>query len=208
MSRASALRSRDAACIAIGTSPSAFCSGGREMRTHAGTGPVRRPLPGADATCRARLARGRSGGEVPQRCSGLAGAAWIGYAVRARVRLQRPGGTGIGTELAATRVAQPPMLLSSLHDLQTGRCGASARTPSRTTRWKRRAAPTGARLWATRNRCLLVVQPHLVLLAPRRHSLRGKPALLRTRHDLTPVSAHPRASACERATTPRLTARR
>jgi hypothetical protein len=195
MSHARALRSDDAACIASRTSPSAPCRGGREVRTDAGTRPVRRPLPGADAPRRARLARRRSTGAVPQRRPGLPGSTWIGYAVRARVRLQRPGGAGIGTELATARVAQPAVLLPPLHDLQTGSCGASAGAASRATRWKTRIPSTCAWLRATRNRRLLVVEPHLVLLAPGWHPLRGEPALLRAGHDATVVSAHPSASA-------------
>src|SRR5438067_3303611 len=130
MSHARVLRRGDAARIAADTSPAAPDIGGREVRTNAGARPIRGPLPGADATRRPRLARRRSSATVPQRCPGLPGAAGIGYALRAGVRLQRPGGTAIGAELATARVAQPAVLFPSLHDLSTGRCSASARTAS------------------------------------------------------------------------------
>lgn len=197
MGHARAPRSGDAARVAADPSPSAPDLRGREVRTNAGARPVRGPLPGADATRGARLARRRSSCAVPQRCPGRTWAARIGDPLRARVRLQRPGGTGIGTELAAALVAQPAVLLPPLHDLSTGRCRASARTASRATRRQARTPSTCAWLWATRNACLLVVEPHVVLLAPARHALRREPALLRARDHATAGSTHQSASAGE-----------
>src|SRR5438034_547487 len=201
MGHARALRSGDPARLAADTSPSAPDVRGREMRTDAGARPVRGPLPGPNATRGPRLARRRSSGAVPQRCPRRPWAARIGDALRARVRLQRPGGAGIGTELAAARVAQPAVLLPTLHDLSTGRCRASARTASRATRRQARTPSTCAWLRTARNRCLLVVEPHVVLLAPGRHALRREPALLRAWDDATAGSTHPSAPAGEAAAT-------
>jgi hypothetical protein len=199
MGHARALRSGGAARLAADTSLSAPDLRGREMRTNAGARPVRGPLPGANATRGARLARRRSSGPVPQRCPRRPREARFGDTVWARVRLQRPGGTGIGTELEAACVAQPAVLLPSLHDLSTGRCRASARTPSRATRRQARTPSACAWLWATRNGCLLVVEPHVVLLAPAWHALRREPALLRARDGATAGSTRPRTAAGETA---------